>query len=179
MKEEGGAWPMARGAVRVNGRHNESMWVSGEEFCFRSGNSTHKMGMGELKALVISNVEDARAAADEPSLAPCGTWTEGDRSGGGYHYLIVKSATECWIMEITQAQVSNARSFVQQYKPAKDKTEGHDVPTRVINTPKGALLTVGFIACVFIAILLVFTLEQPLIGLVVAIIGLVMWFNIK
>ena len=171
---------MARGAVRVNGRHGESMWVSGEEFCFRSGNSTHKMGTGELRSLVISNAEDARAAADEPKLAPCGSWTEGDRSGSsGCHYLIAKNKSECWVMEITQAQVSNARSFVQQYKPAKDKSEGHDVPTRAINTPKGALLTVGFIVCVFLAIFLVFTFQQPLIGLVVAIIGLIMWFNIK
>ena len=131
-------------------------------------------------SLVISNAEDARAAADDPKLVPCGKWTEGDRSEeSGCHYLIAKNKSECWVMEIAQAQISNARSFVQRYKPAKDKSEGHGVPTRASNTPLGALFTIGSIACVLLAIFLVFSFQQPIAGLVVAIIGVVMWVNVK
>jgi hypothetical protein len=156
------------------------MWADDVELSFRTGNKTLKISRPELKTLVLTNAEDARAALDDSHALPYGSWTEGDRSGGGgYSYLVASNKDVCWVMEITQAQVPSARSFVQHNKPTKDKSEGHDVPTRAINTPLGALFTVGSIVCVFAAIALVFFFQQPIIGIIVAIAATVMWFNIK
>ena len=173
---------MAKGTTRVNGKNGESMWVTDDEICFRTGGKVQKIALGNLSSLAVENNEDARKLVVDTELVPYGAWTEDMPSTKGKSaFLVATSDDRCWVMEMNKSQLPTAQEFVRNVAP-----EGEDalkrqkvVAGRAIDTPLGGLFTILSILCVFAAILLVFTLNQPLIGLIVAIAGLVMYFLIK
>lgn len=173
---------MAKGATRVNGKGNESMWVSDEDLCFRVGGKVRKIPLDSLVALSLENVEEARALVTKTELVPYGSWTEGMASSKGKSLFVVARDNESlWVMEINKSQLPTAQEFVRGVTPqsAEDAKIEKIVAGRAIDTPLGGVFTILSIVCVFAAVLLVFTLNQPLIGLIVAIAGLVMHFLIK
>lgn len=171
---------MAKESVRINGKSNESMWVTDDELCFRTGGKVLKMTRDTLRYLAIDNAEDARAVVSESDLVPYGAWTEGLSSSKGKSvFVVAKDDTSCWVMEISKNQQPTAQSFVKGACPPGEKKDEVTIPGRVIDTPLGGLFTVGTIVCVFLAVFLVFTFDQPLLGLIAAVAAIVMWANIK
>lgn len=172
---------MAKESVRINGKSNESLWVTEDELCFRTGGKVLKISRPELRYLAIDNAEDARRAVSESDLVPYGAWTEELSSSKGKSvYVVAKDDASCWVMEISKNQLPTAQSFVKGARPETEEEEDEQViPGRVIDTPLGGLFTIGSIVCVLLAVFLVFTLDQPLLGLIVAVAAIVMWANVK
>ena len=173
---------MAKGATRVNGKNNESMWVTDEDLCFRVGSKARKIPLSSLAALSLENVEEARKLVTETELVPYGSWTENMPSSNGKTlYVVARDDESLWVMEINKSQLPTAQDFVHDIAPQSEEDAKREkiVAGRVIDTPLGAVFTILSIVCVIAAIFLVFSLEQPLIGLIVAIAGLVMHFLIK
>lgn len=171
----------AKGSSRVIGRHGETMSVEGEELCFKTGGKTNKMPLEAVASISIENTEGAREAVTTEDLVPYGAWTEEMPSVGGKSvFVVVKGRASLWVMEITKNQVPNASSFVDRVRPQQDDGESKlRIPNRVINTPLGALFTVGSIVCVILAVFLVYTWQLPILGLVAAVAAILMYINIK
>lgn len=174
---------MAKGTTRVNGKNGESMWVTDDELCFRVGGKVRKIARESLVYLAVDNNEDARKAVTQTELVPYGAWTEEMPSSKGKSaFLVVADDESCWVMEINKSQLDGAQEFVQGvgFESADAKKDREQVVIgRAIDTPLGGLFTILSIACVFVAAFLVFAFEQPALGLVVAVAGLVMHFLIK
>jgi hypothetical protein len=174
---------MANGksSMRVNGRNGESMWVDDELLSFRTGGKVETMPLEGVSLAKLVNVEEARSILSSTELIPHGAWTQKTESSGKKTaYVMIQGRANCWIMEVTDSQRPNAYGFVTSIKPQDDEDKGEGyIPGRVINTPLGALFTIGSIACVFGAYFLVFQFELPIPGIIVAMAGLIMFFNIK
>lgn len=170
---------MANNEMRVNGRHGESMWLEGDEVCFKSANTVHRLDKGAITTFDVMNVEDARKAVAEASEV-AGTWTDDMPSTKGKSILLVACSKDlCWVMEATKSQSSNAIGFVREICPVVEDDEPEYKLYAAIQTPKGALFTVGSIACVFAAFYTLSVLEMPIITLVLAGLGIFMFINIK
>lgn len=171
-----------KSATRVNGRNGEVMWVEEDVLSFRTGGAVESMPAQNLTELAIVDAQTARDLVKKTELVPYGAWTKHtEGSNGKTAYLVAKGRVSMWIMEITKSQVPNADSFIKKIRPSfmpEDEKAGY-IPGRVINTPLGALFTVGSIACVLGASFLVFEFQQPIAAIIVGIIGLAMFFNIK
>lgn len=166
---------------RVNGRHGESMSLEGDELSFKTGGKTEHMAKEVVSDISVVNTEEAREIVNTTDMVMHGTWTnEMPTTGGNSMFLAVKGRAHCWVMEITKAQVPNAATFCETVLPReKDDEDRFKIPNRVINTPLGAVFTVGSIACVILAIFALYTFEQPIITLILAIAAIVMYINIK
>lgn len=177
-----GAFNMAKGSAsrRVNGKNGETMWVEEDELCFKTGGFVERMPKEVVTYMSIVNTEDARRCVKESDLILHGAWTKETPSVGGRSaFLVVKGRAHCWVMEITKNQVPNASSFVDGIMPKPDDEDKLRIPNRVINTPLGGLFTIGSILCVLLAVSLVFTFEQPILGLIAAAAAIAMFVNIK
>ena len=173
----------AKGSVRVTGRKNESMYIEDEELCFKTANKVQRMPLEGVRDISILNVEEARESVKTEDLVPYGAWTEEMPStGGNSAFLVVRGRASLWVMEITKSQVPNASKFVNRVKPKPTEEEDERrlwVPNRAINTPLGGLFTIGSIVCVLLAIFMVFSFQQPVLGLLFAGAAIAMFVNIK
>lgn len=177
-----GAYNMAKGSAskRVNGRNGETMWLEEDELCFKAGGSVERMPKEVVSYMSIVNTEDARSLVKESDLILHGAWTKDMPSVGGKSvFLVVKGRAHCWVMEISKNQVPNASSFVDGIMPKQEDEDRLRIPNRVINTPLGGLFTIGSIVCVILAIFLVYSFEQPILGLIAAVAAIVMFVNVK
>ncbi|MDO4538408.1 MAG: hypothetical protein Q4B54_09630 [Coriobacteriales bacterium] len=172
---------MAKKAGRINGRHGEYISLSDEQLTFHSGAKSEKMPIAALMDIYISNPEEARKEVSGSNRYVHGQWTaEMPAVGGKSMFVVVADAKNLWVMEINKNQVPNASSFVADVKPAnEDDKDRKTVPGRAIDTPMGALFTIGSIASVFVAFFLVYQFQQPILAIIVAIAGVLMYFNIK
>lgn len=171
-----------RSATRVIGRNGESMWIEDDLLSFRTGGKVETMPAQNIAELAIVDAQTARDAVEKSELTPYGAWTNKlESSNGKTAYLVAKGRVSAWVMEINKNQVPNAYSFVKRIRPQfeeEEKREGY-IPGRVINTPLGGLFTIGSIACVFAAVMLVYEFQLPIPAIIVAILGIIMFFNIK
>ncbi|MDO4808270.1 MAG: hypothetical protein Q4A07_13595 [Coriobacteriales bacterium] len=171
-----------KSATRVIGRGGETMQLDDDVLNFRTGGSTETMPVQSITELRIVDAQTARDIVQHTELNPYGAWTKKmEGSNGKTAYVVVKGRVSCWVMEITKNQVPNAHAFAKRIRPQFEEEEEREgyIPGRVINTPLGALFTVGSIACVFAAVMLVFQFQLPLAGIVVGLLGTIMWFRIK
>ena len=173
----------AKDSVRVIGRNGESMYIEDEELCFKTANKVQSMPLEVVRDIGILNAEEARESVRTEDLVPYGKWTgEMPSTGGNTAFLAVRGRASLWVMEINKSQVPNASGFANRVKP-KPKDEDDEsrlwVPNRAINTPLGALFTIGSILCVLLAIFLVFSFQQPLLGLLAAAAAIIMFIKIK
>jgi hypothetical protein len=180
----GGGFHMAsaKGPSRVNGKNGEYMSIEKDQLCFKTGGEVRQMPLESVAGMDIANAEDARNAVTTEDLVPYGAWTaEMPSVGGKSVFVLTRGRSSLWVMEINKSQVPNASSFVSRALPkdGKDDEDRFRIPNRVINTPLGGLFTIGSIACLFLAIFLVFTWNQPILGLIAAVAAVVMYFNIK
>jgi hypothetical protein len=180
----GGVFHMAsaKGPSRVNGKNGEYMSIEKDQLCFKTGGEVRQMPLESVAGMDIANAEDARNAVTTEDLVPYGAWTaEMPSVGGKSVFVLTRGRSSLWVMEINKSQVPNASSFVSRALPkdGKDDEDRFRIPNRVINTPLGGLFTIGSIACLFLAIFLVFTWNQPILGLISAVAAVVMYFNIK
>lgn len=183
MKKRMGRCKMAKGTTRVNGKHGESMWVTDEDLCFRTGGKVRKIALGDLSYLSIDNAEDTRRMVTQTELVPYGAWTDAMPSTKGRSvFLVAQDSQSCFVMETAKSQLPTAQNFVLDNVPdSEDKKDQYDkiVPGRAIDTPLGGVFTILSVLCVIAATFLVFSFEQPVLALIVAIAGLVMHFLIK
>ncbi len=166
---------------RVNGRNGENMSLEGDELNFRVANKVERMPKEVVNYISVVNTGDARELVRTCDLVPYGAWTEEMPSTGGKSmFLVVKGRASIWVMEITKSQVPNASSFCEVVMPReKDDENKRLIPNRAINTPLGAVFTIGSIVCLILAVFLVFTMEQPLLGLIAAGASIAMYINVK
>lgn len=177
-----GACVMAKGkaASRVNGRNGENMYVEGDELCFKTKGEVCRMPLEVLTSIEIANAEQAREAVKGEDLVPYGAWCEEMPAVGGKSvFVLARGRASLWVMEITKNQVPNASSFVNDINPNSDEDDSLRIPNRVINTPLGGLFTVGSIVCILLAIFCVFSWNQPVIGLILAVAAIIMYLRIK
>lgn len=170
-----------KGSSRVNGKNGENIWLEDDLLRYKTSGSVEHMPVEVVESLYVANTEEAREAVNKTDLVPHGAWTkEMPSTGGKSMFLVVKGRANVWVMEITKSQVPHASSFVDSVKPAdKDDENRLRIPNRAINTPLGALFTVGSIVCIFVAVFAVYTFRQPLIALLAAAAAIAMYINIK
>ncbi len=169
---------MASNDMRVNGRHGEYMWVEENEVCFKSGNAVHRLDKDAIVAFDIRNVEDARKAVMDATEV-VGSWTDDMPSTNGKSVLLVGCGKDvCWVMEMTKSQRSNAIGFAREICPVVEEEPEYKLYA-AIQTPKGALFTVGSIACVFGSFYTLSELQMPIVTLILAGLGIFMFINIK
>lgn len=166
---------------RINGRNGERIYVEGEDICFKTGGSVEKIPLEVLAGIELTNTEQARAAVNGEDLVPHGAWCEEMPSVGGKSvFVVVRGRASLWVMEINKSQIPNARQFIKDVKPSEEDDESKLwVPNRAINTPLGAVFTIGTIVGILLAIFCVFSWNQPLIGLIIAVGVILMFVNIK
>ena len=172
----------SKGARRVIGRNGENMQIDGEDICFKTDNKVERIPLEALSDIEICNTEQARNAVTTEDLVPYGRWTKEMPSVGGKSvFLVVRGPASLWVMEINKSQVPNASAFVDGVRPTDENEDENKlrIPNRAINTPLGAVFTVGTIACIVVAIFLVYSFKQPLWGLLAAAAAIVMYINIK
>lgn len=165
---------------RVNGRHGEVITLEGDELSFKTGGKSELMAKEVVSYINVVNTEEAREIATTSDMVLHGAWTqEMPATGGNYMFLVAKGRAHCWIMEITKAQVPNAAAFCETVMPREKGENDLSIPNRVINTPLGGLFTIGSIACTVLAIFCVYSFNQPILALVLAIASIVMFINVK
>ena len=171
----------AKGARRVIGRNGESMQLDGEDLCFKTANKVERIPLEVLSDISICNTEEAREAVTTEDLVPYGAWTKDMPSVGGKSvFVVARGRASLWVMEINKSQVPNASAFVDNVRPADEDDENKfRIPNRAINTPLGAVFTIGTIVCVLAAIFLVYTFNQPVWALLAAAAAIAMYINIK
>lgn len=172
---------MAKNVLRVNGRNGESMWLENDKVFFRSENVTHELEVDDFTRFAILNVEEARAEV-EAIKDPVGVWCDETPSTKGKSLLLTGvGKRHCWVMEVTKSQGPNAIAFAKEICPVETE-EKEELQYRLyaaIQTPKGALFTVGSIVCAFAAYYFVGIQEQPVIGLICAGASIFMFVNVK
>ena len=174
---------MAKGTAskRVIGRNGEHVLLEGDELSFKTGGGVEHMAVEVVTYAAIVNTEQARELVNTSDLVPHGAWTkEMGSTAGKSVFLVIKGRAHMWVMEITKNQVPNASSFVEGIAP-KDE-EGKNplaIPNRVINTPLGGLFAIGSIVCLILATFLVFSWDQPLLGLLAAAASIFMYIHVK
>lgn len=172
---------MAKNVMRVNGRHGESMSLEDGTVRFRSQNVTHQMKADEFRRFDIVSVEEAREAI-EGTEEVAGAWCDQTPATKGKSLLLLGSGRGfCWVMEITKNQGSNAIAFARNVCPAQSEEE-EELEYKLyaaIQTPKGALFTVGSIACAFGAYYAVGVAQQPIVALILAGLCIFMFVNVK
>jgi|GEM_PF-3771907 len=170
-----------KSSKRVNGRNGETMWVDDEVLSFKTSGTVETMPLESVSFAALVNAEKARELLMTTELVPHGVWTQKmETSNKKTAYVVIQGRVSCWVMEITKNQTPNAYSFVNGVRPQEEEEKGEGyIPGRVINTPLGALFTILSIVSVFAAYFLVFQFHSPLAGIIVAMAGLIMFFNIK
>lgn len=166
---------------RVNGRKGEVITLEGDELSFKTGGTTEHMASEVVTRADVVNTEEARDIVKTTDMIMHGAWTaETPSTGGSSMFLVVMGRAHCWVMEITKAQVPNAATFAETLLPReKNDEDALKIPNRVINTPLGAVFTIGSIACLLLAVFLIFTYQQALLGLIAAAASIAMFLNIK
>ena len=171
---------MAKSVSRVNGRNGESMWFEGDTVQFKSGNETHTAAKDDFDRFDILTAEDARKAVKEAREDALGAWAKDmPPTKGKTSFLVGTGKRLCWVMEVTKSQSPNALAFARRIcEPAEE-----DVPEfklyAAIQTPKGALFTVGSIGCALAAYFVLGQAQQPIVALILAGLSIFMFVNIK
>ena len=170
---------MAKNVARVNGRNGESMWRENDSISFKSNNVVHTLEVGDFTSFDILNVEDARKAVEYAGEDAVGAWTKEAGSTKGKSSLLVGTGKHvCWVMEITKNQAPNAISFARSVCPSDSEELEYKVYA-AIQTPKGALFTVGSIGCAIGAYFALGTFGQPIVALILAGLCIYMFVHIK
>ena len=143
--------------------------------------AAHGVRQGEARPDAGEFVEEARAEV-ESSAEAVGKWCEEKRGGKGKTLLLVGATKrQCWVMEVTKSQGPNAVAFAKEICPAESGEE-EELEYKLyaaIQTPKGALFTVGSIACALGAYYFLGQEQQPIIALVLAGLSIFMFVNVK
>lgn len=167
---------MANKTSRVNGKSGESMWTADGELCFRTNNKVQRMPLAEVKTIDVMNVEEARNLVNSTELVPHGVWTDEMKSSAGKTaFLAATNDDSCWVMEINKSQAPNAQTFARTIS-ATGESEGDQREKRAIDTPLGGLMVIGEIVCILGAIFALYTLEQPIVAIILMVAALVMFF---
>ena len=171
---------MAKKVSRVIGRNGESMWMDDDVVHFKSGNVDYEADSSSFDRFVVMNVEDARKVAKKAGDDAVGIWSTKDQSSNGKTSLLVGTGKGIlWIMEVTKNQAPNAATFAHAVCPSNEEDEPEYKLYAAIQTPKGALFTVGSIACAIAAYFVLERAQMPLLVLVLAGLSIFMFVNIK
>ena len=101
-------------------------------------------------------------------------------SKGKSVYVVARDTTQRWVMEISKNQAPNAVRFCFSIVPKSKEEEEEEIKLyAAIQTPLGAVFTVGSIACVLGAYAAVSVFEQPIVALVLAAAAIYMFIKIK
>ena len=173
---------MAKEVTRVNGKGGEVMEVSGGVVSFRTGGTAHKMDADKVAVMEVMNAEDARAFVEESPQDTFGLWAYNKMpsSKGKNVYVVARDTVQRWVMEISKNQAPNAVRFCRSIVPKSKKEEEEEIKLyAAIQTPLGAVFTIGSIACVLGAYAAVSVWEQPIAALVLAVAAIIMFVKIK
>ncbi len=172
---------MAKTVMRVNGKNGENMSIEDGVVRFKSENVVYDKDVEDFSSFDIINVEEARELVDAKRDV-VGLWTKDTQSTKGKTSLLVGAGKGfCWVMEINKTQSQNAISLARSICPSASE-EDEELEYKLyaaIQTPKGALFTVGSIGCALGAYFVLGNLQQPLIALVLAGLSIFMFVNVK
>ena len=173
---------MAKQVTRINGKSGEVMEVADGAVSFRTGGTTHRMDADKVAVMEVMNAEDARAFVGESPQDTFGLWAYNKMpsSKGKSVYVVARDTTQRWVMEISKNQAPNAVRFCFSIVPKSKEEEEEEIKLyAAIQTPLGAVFTVGSIACVLGAYAAVSVFEQPIVALVLAAAAIYMFIKIK
>ena len=173
---------MAKQVSRVKGKGSEVMELADGKVVFRTAGHAYTMDADKVAVMQVMNGEDARAFVEESPSDVLGLWAyNGMPSAKGKNvYLVCRDTVKRWIMEVSKSQAPNAVRLAQTVCPKSKEEEEEEIKLyAAIQTPRGALFTVGSIACVIGASFALGNFQQPLIALVLAGAAIFMFLKIE
>jgi len=173
---------MAKRVSRVNGKGGEVMELEEGKVTFRTAGHTHEIDLDEVALIEVMNGQQAREFVEESPTDVLGQWAYNGMpsSKGKSVYLVCRDTAKRWVMEISKNQGPNAVRFAQTVLPRSKEEEEEEIKLyAAIQTPMGALCTVGSIACLAGAYFALGTFEQPIIALLLAGASIFLFIKIK
>lgn len=170
---------MAKTVTRVNGRGGESMWCEDDKVCFKSGNTVHTEKREDFEFFDVVNVEKAREKVGE-ARDVVGAWTEAMEGTKGKTVLLAGGGRGfCWVMETNKNQSPSAIGFAREICAAEEEEDLEYKLYAAIQTPKGAVFTIGSIGCTLGAYFVLSNFQNPIVALILAGLAIFMFVNIK